>query len=528
MLYSRVGPLALRVLYLATLQSNTLKSCHAQGTSISQFTHSIPSFKFYSNFTSPLLPAYKTIKVTQRGDVERLYPLLLSYITEPSKANSLREVIVDTSAWPNFYSCFYGEGDDPGPRQDSGEELNKKRPNRQIDQDAHLALERHVASLDLGDQLTEKIVQALTWKKKHWSGQVPGKAKDFDDNEREFATVALIIVFSLCEKISVLRIADFPALIQEYLLKNNYGQLKRTALQQLKTVEFIKELPLDTRVYESVEYLEYIRHFGKLPAVENLTMEGVMESEVNALVSPGTSNIKNIHLGHCEISGSTLSKMIRSSKALEELRVSHGGLWHMDIGAWNIRPQTVGKSLLQHRDSLKVLDLDIADFDFTEVQSWENSSFEDLVENGDEYFELDRKSSTLPFWQEDIPDDRPYSLTIGPLHDFNAMTHLSIGLNALFGPAYRRTEPPFRLVDGLPPNLEYLCLYGYVRGECEEIDSHVNELLEHKGKRLPRLVNIQGVDETVLGVSDLYADDNSQMEDNLWQWPEKKLEWVEV
>ncbi|OBS25407.1 hypothetical protein FPOA_05940 [Fusarium poae] len=528
MLYSRVRPLVLRVLCLTCLPPNILKPCHAQGTGIAQLTHSIPSHKFYSNFTSSLPPAYKTIKVTQRSDIERLYPLLLSYITEPNKANSLREVIVDTYAWPNFYSYFHDEGDDPEPRQDSGEDLNETRPNRQIDQDAHLALERHVTSLGLGDQLTEDIVVALTWKKRQWSGEVPVTARDFDDNERAFATAALIIIFSLCERISVLRIAEFPTLLREYLLKNNYGQLKRVALQQLKTVEFVKEYPLDNRVYEIVEFFEYLRHFGKLPAIENLTMEGVMESEVNDLVSPGTSNIKNIHLSHCDISGSTLSKMIRSSKILEELRVSFGGLWHLDIGAWNIRPQTVGKSLLQHRDSLKVLDLDIADFDYTEVESWENSRFEELVQGGEEYFELDRKSSTLPFWQEDIPDDRPYSLTIGSLHDFKTMTHLSIGLNALFGPSYRRKEPPFRLIDALPPNLEYLCLYGYAKGESEEVDSHVNELIQHKGNRLLRLVNIQGVDETVLGVSDLYADDNSQMEDNLWQWPDIKLEWVEA
>ncbi|GKU01129.1 f-box containing protein [Fusarium langsethiae] len=480
---------------LTTLPSNILKSCHAQGTATAVAGSTLSSYQFYSNFTSPLPPAYRRIKVTQRSDIERLYPLLLSYITEPNKANSLREVIVDTHAWPNFYSCFYeaDEADDPPPRQDSGEELNKKRPNRQINQDAHSALERHVTSLGLGDQLTEKIVGALTWKKKHWSGEVPDNARDFDDNERTFATAALIILFSLCEQITILRIAEFPTLLREYLLKNNYGQLNRFALQQLKTVEFVKEYPLDNRVYVIVEFLEYVRHFGKLPAMESLTMEGVMETEVNDLVSPGTSNIKNIHLTHCEISGSTLSKMIRSSKALKELRVSLGGLWHMDMGAWNIRPQTVGKSLQQHQNSLNMLDLDILNFDYTEIESWEN-----------------------------------ISLTIGSLHDFHAMTHLSIGLSALFGPSYGRKEPPFRLIDGLPPNLECLCLYGYVKGECEEIDSHVNELMQDKGKRLPRLVNIQGVDETVLGVSDLYADDNSQMEDNLWQWPEMKLEWAEA
>lgn len=525
MLCSRVRPLALKALCLTTLSSNIVRLCHAQG--ITQIDNLIPSYRFYSNFTSSLPPAYKTITVTRRDDIDKLYPLILSYIIDPTKANFLREVIVDTYAWPYYHTCLRDEGDDL-VRQEGGEELNEKRPNRQLDHEAHSALERHVTSLGLGDQTTTKIVEALAWKKKHWLGEGSKKAKDFDDNEKEFAVAALIVIFSLCEKLTVLRIAEFPTLLREYLLKNNYGKLDRFGLQQLKSVEFVKEHPLDTRVYEQVDFLEYVRHFGKLPAMESLSMEGVMQYEVNDLVSPGTSNIKKIHLDHSEISGSTLSKMIRSSKVLEELRVSQGGLWHLDIGAWNMRPQTVGKSLHQHRSTLKVLDLDVADLDHSEVPSWENSEFEELAESDEEYFKLDKESSTLPFWQEDIPDDRPYGFTIGSLHDFTAMTHLSLNLNALFGAWYERKEPPFRLIDALPPNLEYLCLYGYVKGENGDVDSHVEELMQHKEKRFPRLVKIEGIAGTILGVANLYLDDNSQMEDNLWQWPELKLEWIEA
>ncbi|KAJ4007219.1 hypothetical protein NW752_007803 [Fusarium irregulare] len=524
MLGSRVRPLALGTLSFTTL-SNIVRPCHAQ--LVAQTGNLIPSYQFYSNFTSSLPPAYKIISVTGRDDIERLYPLILSYITDPNKANSLREVIVDTYAWPNYYACLHDESDDL-LRPDGGEESNEKRPNRQLDHEAHMALERHVTSLGLGDPLTTRIVEALTWKKKHWLGEVSEKARDFDDNERAFAVAALIAIFSLCEKVSVLRIADFPTLLREYLLKNNYGKLNRFGLQQLKSVEFVKEHPLDNRVYEQVDFLEYIRHFGKLPAMKSLSMEGVMEHEVNDLVSPGTTNIKKIHLGHSELSGSTLSKMIRSSKVLEELRVSLGGLWHMDIGAWNMRPQTVGKSLHQHRNTLKVLDLDVADLDFSDVPSWENSMFEELAESDEEYFKLDKESSTLPFWQEDIPDDRPYGFTIGSLHDFTAMKHLSLNLNTMFGAWYERKEPPFRLIDALPPNLEYLCLYGYVKGENKDVDSHVEEFMQHKEKRFPRLIKIEGIEEIVLGVANLYLDDNSQMEDNLWQWPELKLEWVEA
>jgi hypothetical protein len=320
----------------------------------------------------------------------------------------------------------------------------------------------------------------LEWKKRHWLGQVPDNARDFDDNERRFAAAALVILFSLCEKLSTIRIADFPTLSREYLLRNNYGRVGRPGLQQLKTVEFVKESSLDIRSYEDVDLLEYIRCFGKLPLMKTLNMGGVAEYEINGLIAPGTSSIKNIHLSHAEVSGSTLCMIVRAPKALETLKISVGGLWQRDPGRYSMRPKELGKSLLQHRNTLKVLELDMSVFDYTEGKNWEDDWMEGLEQRSDEYFQLDRKSNNIPFWLKDIPDDRVYGSTIGSLHDFKSTTHLSIGISALLGPLDDSGEPPCGLIDALPPNLEYPCLYGYVKRENCKIDNHIEELLQQE------------------------------------------------
>ncbi|KAF9768201.1 hypothetical protein IL306_014533 [Fusarium sp. DS 682] len=245
-------------------------------------------------------------------------------------------------------------------------------------------------------------------------------------------------------------------------------------------------------------------------------MEGVAEHEIGALVSPGTSSIKNIQLTHTEVPGSTLCIIIRAPKVLETLKISVGGLWQKNPWLESVKHKELGKSLLQHRNTLKILELDMSEFDYTEDNNREDNRKQDLEQSSDEYFQLDRKSSNLPFWLKDIFDDRAYILTIGSLRDFKAITHLSIGIRALLGPLHEFQEPPCGLVDALPPNLEYLRLYGYVQGVNKQVDGHI-EVLKQKELQLPHLTEIHGVNETVLGVADIYAGYELKSEEDFGQ-----------
>jgi hypothetical protein len=222
-----------------------------------------------------------------------------------------------------------------------------------------------------------------------------------------------------------------------------------------------------------------------------------------------------------------LSIIIQAPKILEELQISTGGLWVLDPGMFDIPCKTIGKSRLQHRSTLEILDLDVS-FDQGEDRSREELSDQFLAQSNDVCFKLDKESSDVPFWLNSTPDDRYYGLTIGSLHDSNAMTHLSIGIYALFGPSYEFQKPPFRLVDTLPPNLEYLCLYGYVKGENRQVDNHIGNFLQTKESRFPQLVEIHGVDKTVVGVANFYASDDRLDEEDLWKWPENEWKWIEA
>ncbi|KAH7220412.1 uncharacterized protein BKA55DRAFT_546200 [Fusarium redolens] len=115
---------------------------------------------------------------------------------------------------------------------------------------------------------------------------------------------------------------------------------------------------------------------------------------------------------------------------------------------------------------------------------------------------------------------REYTATIGSLHDFPHLTHLSIGIMPRLGeydgwkPPFRSKEPPyrlekpatFRLVDMLPPSLEYLCLYGYARGESLDVDEHIDELLAKRDEKLPNLKVVKGIDERVRDIKDILYD----------------------
>jgi hypothetical protein len=85
----------------------------------------------------------------------------------------------------------------------------------------------------------------------------------------------------------------------------------------------------------------------------------------------------------------------------------------------------------------------------------------------------------------------------------------------------------YRLVDTLPPNLVFLRLYGYKKGEHPDIDAHVTELLEKKAERFPDLGEIEGVDEFLPGVPGTYQGQDID-EEEVWTRPTQNMNWVEA
>jgi hypothetical protein len=173
-------------------------------------------------------------------------------------------------------------------------------------------------------------------------------------------------------------------------------------------------------------------------------------------------------------------------------------------GHWIFTAKTLGKALWSSRSSLRKLDIDLdsmlsSDDNHDEEEYVERrAEEEDYIEEPywrDSYFRQDEADSPGPLELYELPDDRTYNNTIGSLHDFEALTHLSIGIKLLLGPPGSTT--PFKLVDALPKSLISLTIRGYTKGVVAKYDAAIGELLARRAEAFPALAGISGVEELI-------------------------------
>ncbi|OIW35506.1 hypothetical protein CONLIGDRAFT_61925 [Coniochaeta ligniaria NRRL 30616] len=355
------------------------------------------------------------------------------------------------------------------------------------------------------------------------------------------------LLISLCPNITTLRVYGIYSshLLGQFLLENNYGKLKlpRPALQKLKEVKLHPVMCFNPENYDYLESIDELRYFHRLPAINSISLQGLEDSNADDMLFPPktSSGIKKINIDHSDMGGQTIGNIIRIPKALEEFSLSTGGLSNADAGNAILFPKTLSKCLLEHRDSLRELDLDAAvtgphgDMD----EHGRDPDGGEAEWNADQmsqwYFVQDMEdsdSSESSLWAEDLPNTREYTaLSIGSMHDFRALTRLSIRIGLILGyDDISSYEPPvpsdsYRLVDALPPNLEFLRLYGYRKGEHAHIDAHVAELLEKKAERFPKLGEIEGVDEFLPGVAGRYG--RNPDDDDIWERDLENLYWAD-
>jgi hypothetical protein len=207
--------------------------------------------------------------------------------------------------------------------------------------------------------------------------------------------------------------------------------------------------------------------------------------------------LKKIHIEKSDIGSEKIAELIRLPRGLEEVKFSIGGRW-TDDGAdgCEMVPGHIGRALLYHRHSLKTLDLDLdylvhdSDYELEDELEDEQGLHRPVYDpHCDKQDKLDAKSSHPPR----VDDSRPYGSSIGSLHDFLNLTHLSIGIKMLLGVSFPLSRG---FLDVLPPFLESLTLRGYQKSEVPEYDEAVEELMANKVK-FPKLKVILGLDETI-------------------------------
>lgn len=477
--------------------------------------------------------SYHRIRIFKGEDIERLYPLIAAYIQDPARADSVKEVLINTSTWS--LGEYYELSSKP--------DLVEVPPP--VSDGIYTTIQDHVCRLGMGKQETRHWLDHLKWKHAHQQGQLPRKPRHYGIYNQKFAQLATAIILSMCKNISLLGLsATLPEPLQNYLLKSNYNLIPNPPLQKLEHVIFLPNLLNDERSYDQVEFLDYFRTFHRFPALRSVSLEAVEEYQAERdFFVPETSAIKELHIGHCDVSGRMLASMIRIPRGLETLSVSMGGLWDGDMfGRPLVAPKTIGKALYQHRNSLKTLKLDI-DYGLNyskgllmtgvdeEMKPMAESQGQALNCNVnmyetqmDEYFHLDEDTTNTPLCADHLPDTRTYGNTIGSLHDFTTLTHLQIGVKAFIetGPS-RQSLPELRLVNMLPPNLETFVLTGYEKGKSEVVDEQVGEFMEGKRKGL----GVEGVEEMVGDVATEFDDDDLR-EERLWKRPEMEWDWVKA
>lgn len=309
-----------------------------------------------------------------------------------------------------------------------------------------------------------------------------------------------VLLMAICPNIDTLQICEPGSLLADCLKRNNSKDTRPRFLRRLQTVKLLDAHGDDHRFYNIIDLRAMIKLFHRLPSVQTISASAMTLEHYNYMrkLTPRKSNFSRVHLDYSCIAGCEISSIIQNCKSLDEFKYSIGGRTLAPSSPRGVAPKTLGLALRQHKSTLRVLDLDI----------------DEAIDSDDE--------STLPS-DDDSEGSEPdckvkdednaggaiqgvtsgnFGRSIGSLLEFTALKRLSIGINLLLGisfdyDTYDYAPPPFRLIDTLPPNLEYLCIRGYYIGADEIHTDQVSEFMQHRARRLPQLREVAGVERFI-------------------------------
>lgn len=313
----------------------------------------------------------------------------------------------------------------------------------------------------------------------------------------------------------------------------------------------------DGRFYEDYDVYGSLNLVRRLPAVESVRFDAIVESENPSVrLPPRSANYTRIIIRHSMLDYHYHSNLIESAKVLKEFTFSIGGRASSDSSLRIISPDRLLRSLLIHRGTLDHLDLNMEDhvsldilfndddsyqrrrlFEDDDEETTEHERLEYEMEWADE-LELLSSSSNNNNIKKDDEDENPPRCS---LKSFHHLKHLSLGIYLLLYYALGIGDDKinlddsnwesFSLADHLPPNLESLCIYGYDKGNMEppygipdfHLDAHVAKFMEEKEAKLPSLKVVEGVDELV--PNDTSVEDPDDSPELLWE--REEVEWTD-
>lgn len=276
--------------------------------------------------------------------------------------------------------------------------------------------------------------------------------------------------------------------------------------------------------------------FADLPRLRSINGKGIggefiEDGGTYHNIPSNASDVREIHLRQCELSGGCLSKIIAFSTGLEAFTYRYGGRAGQGGGTSMLLSPEVAKALTPHRLTLKSLDLDF------DNQSWDTLEEEMLQWESQLSEELDQESSTEGGEEEDEPvtvilesaesdlDDGAKKLKkeMGNNPYFPHLTHLRIGLRVVS--KLMELSGKKSLAEWLPSSLEELEFVDYQPHDTTDIINQVKDVVERWETLLPALKVLKGIEEYIKSgmeledeedyvPSDNSADDDSPAEDD--------------
>lgn len=551
-----IAPYSRRILFRSTTATNGPVSNAYLAVLFGVRTNAQPYFA-----RSMTTARYKRACLVNSDDIQRIYNLLPAYIRNPSLGHSINEVVIRVD-WADYPWTWKTLSRDPcGPSPAAFIE----------DQNT---IKDYIERLCLDPSTTRKMLEALDWWSKTWeagqatvtSKEAPGEPQDpyaqpeaeddpfFSRPRRVFGEMLKALFLSLCPNIETVRfggtsLSDGRAgLLEDYLRASNYGLFPQPIFQNVRHVRYLRHP--DDSFFEEIEYYPsfdlpgLMRFVHRLPKLTSVVVEGVCDYEQwnTDMVAPGTSNtLKQLQLTHVEVGSDQVASLIRIPTALEDLRVSFGGLLYRDCSSLCVSPTLLGKAIRQHKPTLQSLELDLG-CGGVYVYDYDEPNEYDLDEEGnleisvpskcEKYHELDMANLKVPLLARDLAHDHKLN-TVGSLKDFIKLTRLSISIEFLIsgivsGESLAET-PECDLTDTLPPNLEYLCLYGYKKGFNKQLDRLIRDFMKDRATRLPTLREVVGVDQMEPGA--YIARQRGRIpREHVWKAPddEEKYHWIEA
>lgn len=386
--------------------------------------------------------SFKRIRMATSEDLLLAYTLISEYIQHPERAHCVEEFIVE----PGCPSLLWLK-EPPVPTAPVA-----------FDERTHSLIVRFAEELGLPQETTNVVLRALDLKKRELKGEEPDEPEPPAKRARfpffarrrgipNYDSTATMLLIALCPNITNLRFynVDSETPLGQFLVLNNYGQLPRPFLRKLKHVQLHPLNPEDSRFYAYIRTLHDFRYVHRLPAVQSFSLEGFEDYQPDETEFPRkTSGITKINIDHSDMSSAMIGGIMLIPRELHEFSLSIYGLMNTDGGTSLIDRRTIAKCLLEHRHCLNVLDLD-ATVGGPSYRCKEND--DPLFDSSDEDEEApdtqadagaigtrewclqqDRKdSSHKRLWADEPANRREYPARgIGRLHEFTALTHLSI------------------------------------------------------------------------------------------------------